>query len=118
VFDIVEEVNESLLDHTWQWLKASMQSRFYGTPVEPRLVRDGPLERFKFLTTHGLDSGDPALPENGECQMSRIQQILECAIADPDSITSYVVEIIRAIIINSRQNPFDTQSRYQGPLIC
>ncbi|KAN0112249.1 hypothetical protein V8E51_005200 [Hyaloscypha variabilis] len=117
VFDIVEEFNESLLDHTWRWLKASIRFGFCETVVEPKVVRDGLLETFKFLTTHGLDPGDPARPDKGECQMSRIQQIFECTIADPDSLTSYVVEIIRVIIINSRQNPFDIQSRYQGPLI-
>jgi hypothetical protein len=49
--------------------------------------------------------------------MSRIQQIFDFAIVGPDFLTSYLVEIIRIIITRSRQNPFEAQSRYQGPLM-
>jgi hypothetical protein len=49
--------------------------------------------------------------------MSRLQQIFECAIVGPDFLTPCLIEIIRVIIANSRQNPFEAQSRYQGPLI-
>jgi hypothetical protein len=112
---MVEEFNESLLDYTWRHLKVSIKFRTFEMAVEPR-VRDGLLETFKFLATHGLDPGEPARQDLCECQMSRLQQTFECAIVGLDLLTS-CLEIIRVIIANSHQNPFEAQSRYQGPLI-
>jgi hypothetical protein len=72
LFDIVEWGNESLLDLTWRNLIGSLQRiRSYETNIKIR-KRDGLLEIFKFLASHGLDPGEPALPFRGKCQMSRL----------------------------------------------
>jgi hypothetical protein len=116
MFDIVEEFGESLFDYTWRGLKETMLARNDATHVELRVL-DGLIETFKFFTTHGLDPGEAAQQYEGEYQMSRLQEVLEHAISTADFLTPYIIEIIRIIITKSQQDPFESQSRYQGPLI-
>ena len=49
----------------------------------------------------------------------RLQDIFEDAILHPEirCTTPYIAKIIRVIIANSHQDPFEAQSRHQGPLI-
>jgi hypothetical protein len=115
VFDEVSLLNESLFDWTWRSLITNIQNVNDGKTVDLKNL-DCRLQILKFFIANGIDPGEPP-QQNGQCQMSRLHELLENAIASPDFLIPYLMEIIRTIITKSRETPFEARSRYQGPLM-